>query len=91
MYKMNDDTGHEYTDGYNDGYADCKKEREAELASLQLDAASKWAFLEWRDRAEKAEAEIASLRAQIIQERTRPDLAEFDRDYLKRKFLNENS
>ena len=90
MYKMNDDTGHEYTDGYNDGYDDCKKEREAELATLQLDAASKWAFLEWRDsytspsewrdRAEKAEAEIASLRAQII-----ADLAEFDRDYLKRK------
>ena len=87
---MNDDTGHEYTDGYSDGYSDCKKEREAELASLQLDAASKWAFLEWRDRAEKAEAEIASLRAQIIQERTCADLAEFDRDYLKRKFLNEN-
>ena len=90
MYKMNDDTGHEYTDGYNDGYDDCKKEREAELAALRLDASSKWAFLEWRDRAEKAEAEIANLRAQIIQERTRADLAEFDRDYLKRKFLNEN-
>ena len=91
MYKMNDDTGHEYTDGYNDGYDDCKKEREAELAALRLDASSKWAFLEWRDRAEKAEAEIVSLQAQIIQERTRADLAEFDRDYLKRKFLNENS
>lgn len=38
MYKMNDDTGHEYTDGYNDGYDDCKKEREAELAALRLDA-----------------------------------------------------
>ena len=32
---MNDDTGHEYTDGYNDGYNDCKKEREAELAALR--------------------------------------------------------
>lgn len=62
---MNDDTGHEYTDGYNDGYSDCKKEREAELAALRLDASSKWAFLEWRDRAEKAEAENAALREQL--------------------------
>ena len=80
---MNDDTGHEYTDGYNDGYSDCKKEREAELAALRLDASSKWAFLEWRDRAEKAEAEIVSLQAQIIQERMRATRAEFDSDYLK--------
>jgi hypothetical protein len=33
-----------------------------ELAALHQDASSKWAFLEWRDRAEKAEAENATLR-----------------------------
>lgn len=33
-----------------------------QLAALRLDASSKWAFLEWRDRAEKAEAENAALR-----------------------------
>ena len=36
--------------------ADSYKE---ELAALRLDASSKWAFLEWRDRAEKAEAALA--------------------------------
>ena len=37
-------------------------DRNAEqLAALRLDASSKWAFLEWRDRAEKAEAENAAL------------------------------
>ena len=35
---------------------------EKELADLHQDASSKWAFLEWRDRAEKAEAENATLR-----------------------------
>ena len=35
---------------------------EKELADLHRDASSKWAFLEWRDRAEKAEAENATLR-----------------------------
>ena len=35
---------------------------EKELAALHQDASSKWAFLEWRDRAEKAEAENATLR-----------------------------
>ena len=35
-------------------------DRNAEqLAALRLDASSKWAFLEWRDRAEKAEAALA--------------------------------
>lgn len=33
-----------------------------EIAALHQDASSKWAFLEWRDRAEKAEAENATLR-----------------------------
>jgi hypothetical protein len=33
-----------------------------EIAALRQDASSKWAFLEWRDRAEKAEAENAALR-----------------------------
>ena len=38
-------------------------DRNAEqLAALRKDASSKWAFLEWRDRAEKAEAEIVALR-----------------------------
>ena len=32
-----------------------------ELTALRKDASSKWAFLEWRDRAEKAEAENAAL------------------------------
>ena len=37
-------------------------DRNAEqLAALRKDASSKWAFLEWRDRAEKAEAENAAL------------------------------
>jgi len=37
-------------------------DRNAEqLAALHQDASSKWAFLEWRDRAEKAEAKIDSL------------------------------
>ena len=35
---------------------------EKELAALHQDAASKWAFLEWRDRAENAEAELTALR-----------------------------
>ena len=58
---MNEDTGHAYTDGYNDGYNDGKKE----LAALHQDASSKWAFLEWRDRAEKAEAKNAAKQARI--------------------------
>ena len=33
-----------------------------ELGDLHQDASSKWAFLEWRSRAEKAEAENATLR-----------------------------
>ena len=38
-------------------------DRNAEqIATLRLDASSKWAFLEWRDRAEKAETENAKLR-----------------------------
>ena len=38
-------------------------DRNAEqLAALRKDASSKWAFLEWRDRAEKAEAENVTLR-----------------------------
>ena len=37
-------------------------DRNAEqLAALHQDASSKWAFLEWRDRAEKAEAKIDAL------------------------------
>ena len=37
-------------------------DRNAEqLAALRKDASSKWAFLEWRDRAEKAEAKNAAL------------------------------
>ena len=35
---------------------------EKELAALHQDAASKWAFLEWRLRAENAEAELTTLR-----------------------------
>jgi len=62
---MNEDTGHAYTDGYNDGYSDGKKELKNELAALHQDASSKWAFLEWRDRAEKAEAENGALREQL--------------------------
>ena len=43
-------------------------DRNAEqLAALRKDASSKWAFLEWRDRAEKAEAENAALREQLKQ------------------------
>ena len=37
---------------------------EKELAALHQDASSKWAFLEWRDRAEKAEAELTALQEQ---------------------------
>ena len=36
-----------------------------ELAALHQDASSKWAFLEWRDRAEKAEAKNAAKQAKI--------------------------
>jgi len=36
-----------------------------ELAALHQDASSKWAFLEWRDRAEKAEAKNAAKQARI--------------------------
>jgi hypothetical protein len=32
-----------------------------QLAALHQDASSKWAFLEWRTRAEKAEAKIDAL------------------------------
>ena len=32
-----------------------------QIAALHQDASSKWAFLEWRDRAEKAEAKIDAL------------------------------
>jgi hypothetical protein len=39
-----------------------KRKAEAENAALHQDASSKWAFLEWRDRAEKAEVENAALR-----------------------------
>jgi len=42
-----------------------KRKAEAENAALRKDASSKWAFLEWRDRAEKAEAEIAAKQARI--------------------------
>jgi chromosome segregation ATPase len=38
---------------------------EKELADLHQDASSKWAFLEWRDRAEKAEAELTALREEL--------------------------
>lgn len=36
-----------------------------ENAALRKDASSKWAFLEWRDRAEKAEGANAALREQL--------------------------
>jgi chromosome segregation ATPase len=42
-----------------------KRKAEAENAALHQDASSKWAFLEWRDRAEKAEAENATLRLNL--------------------------
>lgn len=36
-----------------------------QIAALHQDASSKWAFLEWRDRAEKAEAKNAAKQARI--------------------------
>jgi hypothetical protein len=38
---------------------------EKELGDLHQDASSKWAFLEWRTRAEEAEAENATLQEQL--------------------------
>jgi len=32
---MNEDTGHDYTDGYNDGYSDGREELEEEIAALK--------------------------------------------------------
>ena len=44
---------------YVDGLLLRIRELSEQLAALRLDASSKWAFLEWRDRAEKAEAALA--------------------------------
>ena len=46
---------------YVDGLELRIRELSEQLAALRKDASSKWAFLEWRDRAEKAEAENAAL------------------------------
>jgi hypothetical protein len=46
---------------------------ERELAALHQDASSKWAFLEWRDRAEKAEAELAACSAQFDRQQEQLD------------------
>ena len=47
---------------YVDGLELRIRELSEQLAALRKDASSKWAFLEWRDRAEKAEAKNATLR-----------------------------
>lgn len=62
-------------------------DRNAEqLAALRKDASSKWAFLEWRDRAEKAEAKIDALMFEYCpEEMTEEQVNEWKKHQLRKE------